>query len=205
MIIGYINAHNLSDYKNQKQMLQDFNCDTIASESINGFVNKEALNRFIKSDHSLVHEIFVCSISVIPFTAYQTMQFIVDLESQGIRFKSIHDPFLCLDTMESLLYLKRRRSYITCHFRHKVSKGRPKKILTEKERKELQNVADLYVKRTDLSIDEIMRISGFKHRSTFYRKLASIGVFPQTEKGRLREHAYLKADSNKHEPSPEKK
>ena len=173
---------NIEDQKEQAIKLTETGCEKWVSEKIGGKLNRSTWDGLLEKLRE-ADELIVTTIYNLPLTALQAIEFFSWAKRKNIKFISIREPYIHLDTI-SLLYSlhKQTRSQRTTGILEpgRLRSGR-KKGISQKAKIQAQAAAHLY-KNSKMSIKEIMEEVGIKSKSTFYERLVYAGVKYQKRK-----------------------
>ena len=124
MKVGYIRANTIIEQSQQIQILHEFDCYEYFVEKCDGQFNKEEINKIITLQG--LKELVIYHISVLPFDALKSVEFIAFMHRKGVTITSISKA-LDIETILALDELQR-------HNRKEKSKA----IMMEEEEKKLE-------------------------------------------------------------------
>lgn len=180
MIIGYSRSRKKDELKELRKQLLEAGCSKIYSEDCSEQIVRTNFDKMVEEIRK-GDQIIVPSVYVFPLTMIELVEFLSNLHTQEIEFKSLREKISDLSIFPYLNNYQRRsrseRAMANLNDGRKGNKntGRPKG-LSDEAKKEVHAVAQLY--KLNYTVDQIMSELDMTSRSQVYKRLREAKILP---------------------------
>ena len=186
MTIGYANALDLDNLKQQLEQLENNGVEKTVAEQVDGRINRVALDKMVEGLRK-GDVVKVVSLKYLPLTALQCLELITLLHNKDIELRSLSEQ-IDRQTVITFYQLDRRTRSQRAKgvLADSDTKPGPKKgSITEADRQKGLAAAHLYKTKYlegTISMSELLQNSGIKSKSTLYKRLRENGIDPSKKK-----------------------